>query len=106
MKVILVTTTGVAKYSDLLNALNPTILVVEEAAEVLEAHILASLAPTTKQIIQIGDHLQLRPKVSVRLNLLVFERSVDFCDDNSLFLINLSLYSHFSILSLLIAAAE
>lgn len=38
---------------------------VEEAAEVLEAHILASLTRHTEQVIMIGDHEQLRPKVQV-----------------------------------------
>lgn len=38
------------------------IVVVEEAGEVFEAHILASLAPTTEHLILIGDHEQLRPK--------------------------------------------
>lgn len=37
-------------------------MIVEEAGEVFEAHILASLAPTTEHLILIGDHEQLRPK--------------------------------------------
>ncbi len=41
------------------------IVVCEEAAEVLEAHILASLSPQSEQLILIGDHEQLRPKVEV-----------------------------------------
>jgi hypothetical protein len=41
-------------------------VVCEEAAEVLESHILASLSPQTEQLILIGDHEQLRPKVEVR----------------------------------------
>jgi superfamily I DNA and/or RNA helicase len=39
------------------------IVVVEEAAEVLEAHVLACLSDSVEQLILIGDHLQLRPKV-------------------------------------------
>ena len=39
------------------------VILVEEAGEVLEAHVLAALTPATKQLIMIGDHLQLRPKV-------------------------------------------
>ena len=35
---------------------------MEEAGEVFEAHILASLAPTTEHLILIGDPEQLRPK--------------------------------------------
>ena len=38
------------------------VVIVEEAGEVFEAHILASLAPTTEHLILIGDHEQLRPK--------------------------------------------
>jgi superfamily I DNA and/or RNA helicase len=38
-------------------------MVVEEAGEVLEAHVLASLAPDMEHLIQIGDHEQLRPKM-------------------------------------------
>ena len=41
------------------------IIICEEAAEVLEAHVLASLSPQTEQLILIGDHDQLRPKVEV-----------------------------------------
>ncbi len=43
----------------------PQIVVCEEAAEVLEAHVLACLSPQTEQLILIGDHEQLRPKVEV-----------------------------------------
>ena len=39
------------------------ILVVEEAAEVLEAHVLACLSETVQHLILIGDHKQLRPKI-------------------------------------------
>ena len=44
------------------------IVVVEEAAEVLEAHILAGLVPQTEQLILIGDHKQLRPKIQVSMS--------------------------------------
>jgi hypothetical protein len=43
----------------------PQVVIVEEAAEVLEAHILTSLAPTVEHLVLIGDHLQLPPKVEV-----------------------------------------
>lgn len=39
------------------------VIIVEEAAEVLEAHVLTSLTHTTEHLILIGDHLQLPPKV-------------------------------------------
>jgi superfamily I DNA and/or RNA helicase len=42
---------------------------VEEGGEILEAHVLTSLGPNTKQLIMIGDHLQLRPKCSFELSV-------------------------------------
>jgi hypothetical protein len=41
---VALTTTGCAKYSDLLRKVKFPILIVEEAAEVFEAHILTSLS--------------------------------------------------------------
>jgi len=38
------TTTGRAKYADFLSKMNFPILIVEEAAEVFEAHIITSLS--------------------------------------------------------------
>jgi superfamily I DNA and/or RNA helicase len=43
--------------------MNAGIVLVEEAGELLEAHVLTSLSPSTKHLILIGDHKQLRPKV-------------------------------------------
>ena len=40
------------------------VLLMEEAAEVLEAHVIASLAPSTQQLLLIGDHQQLRPSAA------------------------------------------
>ncbi|GBN77162.1 NFX1-type zinc finger-containing protein 1 [Araneus ventricosus] len=59
--IIGVTTTGAAKYRELIRSTGAAILIVEEAAEVLESHIIASLMPTTQHLILIGDHKQLRP---------------------------------------------
>lgn len=39
-------------------------MVVEEAGQVLESHILASLVESVHQIVMIGDPLQLRPNVN------------------------------------------
>ena len=61
--VIGATTTGAAAQAQLLQAAGPLVLLVEEAAEVLEAHIVASLSPTIQQVALIGDHFQLRPKI-------------------------------------------
>ncbi|KAK0634459.1 P-loop containing nucleoside triphosphate hydrolase protein [Bombardia bombarda] len=58
------TTTAAAKYSRLIRAAEPDVVLVEEAGEILESHVLTALAPTVKQLILIGDHKQLRPKVN------------------------------------------
>lgn len=62
-RVIGCTTTAAAKYADVLNDVGCTVVVIEEAGEVLEAHVLSSLQHKTKQLIMIGDHQQLRPKL-------------------------------------------
>ena len=54
VKVIGMTTTGAAKYQDVLQRVKPRVIIVEEAAEVLEAHIIASLNPHCQQLILIG----------------------------------------------------
>eukprot|EP00898_Chlorokybus_atmophyticus_P005655 jgi/Chlat1/6090/Chrsp40S05670 len=86
--VVGVTTSGGAKVQDLINAMGAHVVIVEEAAEVLEAHILASLSRQTQHLILIGDHRQLRPKTEVyelsvdsgrgyNLDLSLFERMVN-----------------------------
>lgn len=80
-KVIGMTTTAAAKNVDLLRALKPKIVIVEEAAEVLEAHIITALTKDTEHLILIGDHQQLRPSTAVyalskkyNLDVSLFER--------------------------------
>ena len=82
-KVIGMTTTGAAKFRSLLKRVQPAVLVVEEAAEVLEAHILSSLVPSIQHLILIGDHQQLRPKVDTydlakrhHMDISMFERLI------------------------------
>ncbi|KAI0369710.1 P-loop containing nucleoside triphosphate hydrolase protein [Pilatotrama ljubarskyi] len=58
------TTTGAAKLTALLKGIGPKILLVEEAGQVLEAHILGSLVPSIQHLILIGDPLQLRPTLN------------------------------------------
>lgn len=58
-----VTTTGLARNSELLRKLRCKVMVCEEAGEVLEAHILTALLPSVEHAILIGDHLQLRPQI-------------------------------------------
>lgn len=50
------TTTAAAKYCSDIQAFNPDILLVEEAGEILESHVLTALAPEASQAILIGDH--------------------------------------------------
>jgi hypothetical protein len=50
------TTTAAAMYREHLNAAAPDVLLVEEAGEILESHVLTALAQKTKQLILIGDH--------------------------------------------------
>ncbi|KAJ1299734.1 hypothetical protein OPQ81_007323 [Rhizoctonia solani] len=58
------TTTGAAKLVSLLSEMRPKVLVVEEAGQVLESHILASLVGSVEHLILIGDPLQLRPNIN------------------------------------------
>jgi hypothetical protein len=68
-RIIGCTTTAAAKYVQALQAISPGVLLVEEAGEILESHILTALGPETKQLILIGDHKQLRPKVHYDLSV-------------------------------------
>ena len=61
--VVGMTTTGAAKHSYILReGIHPKIVIIEEAAEVFESHVVTSLCPSVEQLILIGDHKQLRPK--------------------------------------------
>ena len=77
------TTTGTAKYQHILHIIKPKIVIVEEAAEVMESHIVSSLNAGTQHLILIGDHKQLRPKPNeydlvekYKLDISLFERLV------------------------------
>ena len=63
-RIIACTTTAAAKYVQELQAASRDVLLVEEAGEILESHILTSIGPRTQQLVLIGDHKQLRPKVN------------------------------------------
>lgn len=63
-RIIGCTTTAAAKYTRLITSAQPDIVLVEEAGEIQESHILTALTPSVKQLIQIGDHKQLRPKIN------------------------------------------
>ncbi|XP_031784747.1 NFX1-type zinc finger-containing protein 1 isoform X2 [Nasonia vitripennis] len=82
-KVVGLTTTGAAKLFSTLRELRAPIVLVEEAAEILESHVVCSLTKNCQQAILIGDHKQLQPKASVyklgkdyNLNISLFERMV------------------------------
>lgn len=68
-RIIACTTTAAAKYVQMLSSVRPGVVMVEEAGEILESHILTALGPHTKQLILIGDHKQLRPKVNYALSV-------------------------------------
>lgn len=55
-RIIGCTTTAAAKYRVAINAASPSVVLVEEAGEILESHTLTALAPQTRQLILIGDH--------------------------------------------------
>ena len=81
-RIIGCTTTAAAKYVQALQSISPGVLLVEEAGEILESHILTALGPETKQLILIGDHKQLRPKVHHDLSV---EKGDGFDLNRSLF---------------------
>ncbi|KAI1453240.1 P-loop containing nucleoside triphosphate hydrolase protein [Annulohypoxylon moriforme] len=61
IEIIGCTTTGLCKYRGLLAALRPRTMLIEEAAETLEANILSALYGSLQQLILVGDHQQLAP---------------------------------------------
>lgn len=77
------TTTTAAKYHDLLENARPSVVLVEEAAEILESHVLTNISSSTKQVIMIGDHKQLRPKLEHYMLRKESNQKIDF--DVSLF---------------------
>jgi hypothetical protein len=55
-RIIGCTTSAAVKYSADIQAASPQILLVEEAGEILESHILTAMTPATQSLIMIGDH--------------------------------------------------
>ncbi|KAL4812011.1 P-loop containing nucleoside triphosphate hydrolase protein [Aspergillus spinulosporus] len=87
-RIIGCTTTAAAMNASVLGAISPGIVLLEEAGEILESHVLTALGSHTKQLIMIGDHQQLRPKINnyalsvekgsgYDLNRSLFERLVE-----------------------------
>ncbi|KGO64122.1 ATPase, AAA-type, core [Penicillium italicum] len=86
-RIIGCTTTAAAMYSEDIRHASPGIVLLEEAGEILESHVLTAMTPETKHLILIGDHQQLRPKINsytlstekgdgYDLNVSLFERLV------------------------------
>ncbi|KIM42882.1 hypothetical protein M413DRAFT_26853 [Hebeloma cylindrosporum] len=86
-RIIGCTTTAAAKYTRTIHEAAPDVVLVEEAGEILECHVITALGHSAKQLILIGDHKQLRPKVNnynltvekgegYDLNMSLFERLV------------------------------
>lgn len=81
-RVIGMTTTGLSKYRALVSSLRPRVVLIEEAAETLEAPVTAACFPTLEHLILVGDHKQLRPHCNLHefeddpynFNLSLFER--------------------------------
>ncbi|GAX83659.1 hypothetical protein CEUSTIGMA_g11084.t1 [Chlamydomonas eustigma] len=76
-QVVGMTTSGVAKHQKLVSALKSRVVLVEEAAEVFEAHVLACLSRHVEHLVLVGDHEQLRPKASVYELQAVSKKGLD-----------------------------
>lgn len=81
--VIGMTTTGFSKYRPLVASLKPRIVLIEEAAEVLEGPVTAVCVESLEHLILVGDHQQLQGHCNVQeleevfhLNISMFERLV------------------------------
>ena len=84
--VVGITTTQLANNIDLLRRLDAQVLICEEAGEVLEAHVLNVLLPSIQHAIFIGDHLQLRPRISnLELSMEYYGAGPKYNLDESLF---------------------
>ena len=81
--VIGATTSGATNMKELLESSGAEVVIVEEAGEVLEAHVLTSISSVVQHLILIGDHKQLRPKVQTYDLQVVSKRGFDL--DRSLF---------------------
>lgn len=83
-KVVGMTTTGLSKYRALVSSLKPKIILIEEAAEVIEAPVAVACVESLEHLILVGDHKQLQGHCAVQelegepffLNISMFERLV------------------------------
>ncbi|KZS96999.1 P-loop containing nucleoside triphosphate hydrolase protein [Sistotremastrum niveocremeum HHB9708] len=82
-RIIGCTTTAAAKYREDIESASPSVVLVEEAGEILESHVLTALGADVNQLILIGDHKQLRPKAANYL--LTVEKGDGYDLNRSLF---------------------
>ena len=83
-RVIGMTLTGLSKNRGLIASLKPRVVLIEEAAESLEAHVTAACFDSLEHLILVGDHQQLQGHCSVKdlegppfyLNVSMFQRLV------------------------------
>ncbi|GKZ32257.1 hypothetical protein AbraIFM66950_001537 [Aspergillus brasiliensis] len=83
-KVIGMTATGLSKYRGLISSLKPKVVLIEEAAEAIEAPVVAACFDSLQHMILVGDHQQLRGHCTVQelegepynLGVSMFERLV------------------------------
>ena len=82
-KIIACTTSRAARDIEILKRVSPKIILLEEAAETPEHHVVSCLTPSCQQLIMIGDHQQLRPAYNdyetakqYKINISLFERLI------------------------------
>ncbi|VDI09955.1 Hypothetical predicted protein [Mytilus galloprovincialis] len=82
-KLVACTTTRAARDIEILKRVSPSIVLLEEAAEIPEHHVVACLTSSCQQLIMIGDHQQLRPSyndyktaLQHKINISLFERLI------------------------------
>lgn len=83
-KIVGMTTTGLSKYRALVSAIKPKVILIEEAAEVIEAPVTAACVDSLEHLILVGDHQQLQGHCALKdlegepfnLNVSMFERLV------------------------------
>ena len=78
-KVVGMTSTALARHAALASALAPEVVIVEEAAELLESSLLIALGPRTKHLVLVGDRQQLRPRTAVTRLVKQFRMPVCVC---------------------------
>ena len=84
-RIIGMTATGLSKYRGLIASIKPKVVLIEEAAETLEAYVTAACFDSLEHLILVGDHQQLRGHCSVKdlegdpfyLDVSMFERLIN-----------------------------